>query len=474
LGDKDGSLICDFRDCEYKCFPELDDGDLDRNTYNETFIIMNLDKILQRIRNLFKEKYVYQKTELLKEVTVMKNYPLDQIYTALSYLINDDNEFITDTLGRMGNLVNIGNYYMFQPVELNDKHISRYDRVTPVPYKRDHLTFVLSDLGEEGASDIGEIITKLKTTYQVILVPQEITSSNRSNWAMSCAWAINNLVKYNSSKFGQSHAVFYTVLQTLAMHHIIDMLTYEEKTLLLRNLYNIEKSLIPFIKSYFDKFKVNTSKYEGIVITDFNKKSKYSILTLKDGKWVVDVTSISDGLGKALLDKFTVDIDIMHDKIGFMAQLKRFNLIFNVKSIYLSSSNRPTKGSSCERGADKKVLIDNINHLLSPDERDIKYVMGAKTGAGARTITKIYDNKGANIKQFPYATDNEGEFIRIKSAFKLNKNKTIRINAFQLCIEQELLFRYFDSIEKDEKRWFFSSVGTIINNIDTIGKKKIN
>jgi len=472
LGDKDGSLICDFRDCEYKCIPSIDDSELDRNTYNETFIIMNLDKILQRIRNLFKEKYIYKKTELLKEVTAMKSYPLDQIYTALSYLINDDNEFITDTLGRMGNLVNIGNYYMFQPVELTDKHISRYDRVTPVPYKRDHLTFILSDLSEQGASDIGEIIIKLKNTYQLLLVPQEITSSNRSNWAMGCAWAINNLVKYNAKKFGESTTSFYIILQTLAMHHIIDILTYEEKILLLRNTASIEKTLLPFVESYFDKFKVNTDKYEGIVITDFKKKSKYSILTLKDGKWIIDTISIEDGLGKAVLDKFTINIDNMHDKIGFMAQLKRFNLIFKVKSIYLSSAHRPTKGSSCERGADKKVLIDNINHLLSPDESDVKYVMGAKIGKGARTITKIYDKEKDSIKQHPYARNKEGEFIKTKRGFKLNHSKTVRLNAFQLCIEQELLFRYFDSIEKDKKRWFFSSVGTIINNIDTIGKEK--
>ena len=472
LGDKDGSLICDFRDCEYKCFPSIDDGEIDRNTYNETFIIMNLDKILQRIRNLFKEKYVYQKTELLKEVTAMKNYPLDQIYTALSYLINDDNEFITDTLGRMGNLANIGTYYMFQPVELTDKHLSRYDRVTPVPYKRDHLTFILSDLSEQGASDIGEIIIKLRNTYQLLLVPQEISSSDRSNWAMGCAWAINNLVTYNARKFGESTTNFYTILQTLAMNHIIDILTYEEKTLLIRNMTSIDKSLVPFVESYFDKFKVNTGKYEGIVITDFNKKSKYSILTLKDGEWVVDSFAIEEGLGKAVLDKFTINIDNMHDKIGFMAQLKRFNLIFKVKSIYLSSADRPTKGSSCERGADKKVLIDNINNLLSPDGSDVKYVMGAKTGKGARTITEIYDKKGKHIKQHPYARDKDGSFIKSNAGFKLNNSKTVRLNAFQLCIEQELLFRYFDSIEKNEKKWFFSSVGTIINNIDTLGKKK--
>ena len=203
LGDKNGSLICDFRDCEYSCNPsiELDEDDINKDTYNENFIIMNLDKILQRIRNLFKEKYIYKKTELLAAVTAIKNYPVDQIYTALSYLIDDDNEFITDSLGRLGHLVNIGDYYMFQPVEITDKHISRYDRVTPIPYKRKEITFLLSDLPEPMSSDVEEIIQKLKLSYKLIITPQEITSNNRNNWAIGCAWAIHNLVKYNSSKF---------------------------------------------------------------------------------------------------------------------------------------------------------------------------------------------------------------------------------------------------------------------------------
>jgi len=468
LGDKDGSLICDFKDCEYKCHPAMDNLTVDRNTYNETFIIMNLDKILQRIRNIFKEMYIYHKNDLLKEVTVIKNYPLDQIYTALSYLIDDNNEFITDPMGRTGNLVNIGNYYMFQPIELTDKHLSRYDRITPIPYKREHLTFILSDLGEQSASDIGEIILKLKTAHRLIIVSQEITSENRSNWARGCAFAINNLVKYNSEKFGHSRSEFHVILQNLAMHHIIDMMNYDEKALLLQNINQVESSLKTFVESYFDIFKTSTGKYKGIVITDFNKKSKYVILTLKQDKWVVDSISIAGGLGKAILEKFSVNINKMHDKIGFMSQLKKFNLVFKVKSIYLSSSGRPTKGSSCERGADKKMLINTINKLLSEDESDMKYVMGAKTGKGARTITQIYDKSGKQIKQHPYVVNEENP-----SEVKLDTNTNVRINAFQLCIEEELLFRYFDSIGKDNKRWFFSSVETVINNIEVIGKNKL-
>ena len=89
-----------------------------------------------------------------------------------------------------------------------------------------------------------------------------------------------------------------------------------------------------------------------------------------------------------------------------------------------------------------------------------------------RTITQIYNKEGVQIKQHPYAVDQDGNFKKTTRGFKLDKSRVVRINAFQLCIEQELLFRYFDSIRFQDKKWFFSSLEAIINNVETIGKKK--
>ena len=54
----------------------------------------------------------------------------------VSYLIDDKNEFITDMFGRLGNLVNIGEYYMFQPIELENIQIPYFERTHPISYKR--------------------------------------------------------------------------------------------------------------------------------------------------------------------------------------------------------------------------------------------------------------------------------------------------------------------------------------------------
>ena len=47
-----------------------------------------------------------------------------QIDTALTFLVDDESNFVFDKLNRRGNVINIGKYYMFQPIELTNKNIS--------------------------------------------------------------------------------------------------------------------------------------------------------------------------------------------------------------------------------------------------------------------------------------------------------------------------------------------------------------
>ena len=62
VGDRPYTAICDYMEkCQYKCHPshKLTKPKLD--TFNEGFIFMNTDKIIQRIRNIFKERHFFQK-----------------------------------------------------------------------------------------------------------------------------------------------------------------------------------------------------------------------------------------------------------------------------------------------------------------------------------------------------------------------------------------------------------------------------
>ena len=58
-------------------------------------------------------------------------------------MIEDRNEPITDKYDRTGYLVNIGDYYLFQPSELREKNVSIYDRSVPIDYKHTMIDFKL-------------------------------------------------------------------------------------------------------------------------------------------------------------------------------------------------------------------------------------------------------------------------------------------------------------------------------------------
>ena len=340
IGDKDNSQICDFTRCEYECNSKVQEiAEIDTTTYNESFIIMNLDKILQRIRLLFKESYVYEKTALVAALVQIKQYPLDQIYTALNFLVNEQNEYITDMLGRLGRLVNIGNFYLFQPVELSvQEPLSRFERETPISYKRDSLIFNLpekipsymtmpQDESKEEIELDASVYDELVTQLGLLQNPGLISTAYKEDWTRSAAWAIRNLSNYNK--------IAKDVLLPLAIDHIIDVLPFKKKVQLLRFITKnneAENPLHIIINNYFNTYILQTEDWKGIVLADFSKSSKksaYTILTFKDGLWIDNKEEIRPDRLFPLFQKFQVkDLSVINNIIGFMVLFKAQLIVF--------------------------------------------------------------------------------------------------------------------------------------------------
>jgi hypothetical protein len=154
IGDKDYSSTCDYMECLYECKPNISRKNIGyrKDIFTDAILTMNTDKIVQRIRDIFRERYFYKRTatskkindissDLIATINYNKKYPIEAIDIALTQLIEDKNEFIIDRYGRYGRLVNIGNYYFFQPLELNNPIIPLRDRQRPVDFKREKIIF---------------------------------------------------------------------------------------------------------------------------------------------------------------------------------------------------------------------------------------------------------------------------------------------------------------------------------------------
>ena len=63
-----------------------------------------------------------------ERINAVKNYSTEQINSALHILITDKSQYMIDILGRQGRLVNIDNFYMFQPIELENKHLTEFTK----------------------------------------------------------------------------------------------------------------------------------------------------------------------------------------------------------------------------------------------------------------------------------------------------------------------------------------------------------
>ena len=177
VGARPYSALCDYMErCEYTCRPTFsngrpiqeqeelyglgDDSDSDSgdesgggrgsdvrvDTFNEKFMSMNLDKIIHKIRELYKDSFFYKKTGrngIIAHVNAIRQYPVAQINLALTQMVSDPNEYVNDKYGRLGRVINVGEYYLFQPIELTDKRISIHERSTPIPYKHTAVEYPL-------------------------------------------------------------------------------------------------------------------------------------------------------------------------------------------------------------------------------------------------------------------------------------------------------------------------------------------
>jgi hypothetical protein len=129
--------------------------------------------ISQEKENIIMSEEVLNNSLMLGETHLVCNYGLVIAYNFMKYRDFDEEEIISnistvckqlnksgnfniikellvyehiqlnlsDKYGRTGYLINIGDYYLFQPSELNDNKISLLDRVIPIPYKHPNFKF---------------------------------------------------------------------------------------------------------------------------------------------------------------------------------------------------------------------------------------------------------------------------------------------------------------------------------------------
>jgi len=455
IGDAPFSPACDYMaTCNYSCRPDkkIDENNLNEDTYNENFIMMNSEKILQRIRMLMKESYFYKKDVLIASIQTPKQYPYVQIYAALTHLIEDNNEFITDRYGRNGRLINIEEYYLFQPIELNDKNISIFDRMVPIDYKHDMINFeikqnILKPVIDNRTIDnrtidnrpidnrtidnrpIGKLTNEDEIESIRFVEGTKIAEELKANFEITREFTKlqkvprgdDNWYKHYGivmKKLSKEYVDIKEYLLEFLIDHMIEILLFKDKLELMNYLYsreNIERGSFEwYAKEYFERKSIATKNLRAIILYNLNKGM---IMVLnEENKWIEsgpeDKTEFVNS--KEAKQSLLFNAKEYNKIVGFIGYEKNNRyLVFKTKDM---ESTRDTGARCDESGKDK--TLKKINDIIGKDK---------------------YTNENTKIKK-----DADGNII------------SEAIGHTELCVIQEIMLRYFDKIKKNDKKWFFS------------------
>jgi hypothetical protein len=436
-------------------------------------MLVNSDKIIQKIKSLMKMRYFYKKNELFKLINIPKKYPTEQIYAALTQIINDNTEYIIDKYGRTGYLINIGDYYLFQPSELNYNNISIYDRSVPINYKHDMIKFriktdaikpvidkrrikekMLEDVEENMDDKVDEnmliegktVLDMMFNNYKLVLNTTSIQRGD-DNWYKLCSVVTKKMSTEEDIIDAISEEERLNILYEVVIEHIVESLMMNETINLLNYMYykkdlleldettdlpdyDIFKKFYTIMESYIHTKILVAKGINGIVLFDGpSRRDNLNIFVLENDMWIPAKPQDKVDLEGAIINKYRTKNNL-NNYVGFIGfETNKKYMVYKVKD----TINKRSTGFRCDQ-AGKENVIKILNYIEMGDK---------------------YTLKGPN-------------------------KKATKDGAKELCVRQELLLRCFEKLKNsnkillniNNKTWFLDTESAIFNEFEKKDKVK--
>jgi len=410
VGDVPYSPNCDYQaSCKYTCINksvELSSEMEDLQSLNK----MN-EFVVKTILYMFKLEHFYKISDFLLKFT------RNQVDYAFTKLI-DEETIIYDKYNRPGKIVNVGEYYLFQPIELNDKQITIFERSVPIDIKmqgimfnmkKDRLQTKRADL--EIDQELNKLLMMDKGVIEIdekdiMLTPQELgvffkkpqilidaeteyikvqrlieypANINKANWYEYCAVVFHQLLNNNIMNKED--------LDEYLIDHMIDCMIYRNKRALLHYLFEIPTH----------------TQFELLLLNGFKRNVQDGYILLYDNESKENKMLIFEKDGNIIRDALPEDIRLrpirkkkkLQQYIGFIDA--RSDYIFKIRDI----TNTRSSGLNCANYK-KPNLLALLNTISAPNVYTAKY--DAKALCVFLEIYMRNHNKYNEIKWF-YSTE---------------------------------------------------------------------
>ena len=435
VGDKPYSAMCDYMEkCQYfedktiKQFRKiLETGNVDDSTYNENFIMTNIDGVINKIKVLFQKQYFYSRKNLIENIRKFRHYSEEQIDNALTILINDDSNVVIDQFNRQGNVINIGEYYFFKPKELDEITVDSI--LKPIEYKMEQIKIKNKDkkLQIETEKDISAYINIMKKMYGKMYLAFYGKETNIKKIDPKSDESWYKYVSASKSKFINAGITNEDLYKYIIEHCVEELITDDKLTILnlIFNELNYEDEIKQIDYKSLKKFETDVKNYFERSIIDY-QNNKF-ILLFND--------NADDNVSLFIFDETNKLIEQPKEQFKLLLKQVEFATAFSSK---YSCSNISCSNINNNYGALKKVSKNSTKNIF-------------------KTFNILESFRGKDCaNQTVHKTRNE-----VRSSIPDIDNYIISSeidNQHGLCSIFEIVLRHYNSGRKDKKIWFFTDV----------------
>lgn len=426
IGDKPYSSLCDYHEnCEYKCnwspnskikYP------VNNDTYNISFGETDIQKCKKVIINLYRNNHSYHLDNIEEEI--LKVYPeMNElfIYTALERLVNNKDEIILDKFSIKGYILYQGDYYIFQPLDLERNDLPLIYRYYPMSnknkkisienYKFDYPNNNKNNLSKNDDSIYDEILEKININ---IRLHSEIVNNNTSNNNFIDAVIGCTLDLLNNN----DEPVF---IKNLLLNYYTNNNNNEFFDRII-NYYKNNNTLINFYQDInYNKSKLNSNKFIGYysydtiyVIDKINKKEKLNNINFQNIKFQKANDEIKNNI--LSIRKIYLKNNVVY---------KNFNIIYGICQSEITKNKKERNFKIVDKTKEEKIITQKLE-------------------ASKRAK---YTGRTCSFYKKP-------DLLPLRDKLNLYSLKSNKVKIDFLCNNIEICLRYNQLINKDGKTWF--------------------
>jgi superfamily II DNA or RNA helicase len=421
INDKPFSPMCDYQEnCNYICNWEPNPRKkypINTDTYNLRFSANDIAKIKKDIKYMFRENIVYH-LNTIEENIINKYNNIDKlfIYTALEELVDNKTEAVYDKFSRKGYIIYRGDYYIFQPFDLDRDELPMIYRMYPSDVKPTKVNLDTVEINYNNTKKENEnkynkfdeesFTNKLLGNIELLInIHIKISTENKKKyiWAV-IGYVIDSLIYKEQTIFIKNILIKY--LQKSNDKYIEDIISYLNNNLELINYYSeisYDKSKIK--NNIFVGFIINNSYYiiDSVDKTKNIKDIKYNKINFiecsKDT--ILKIKAYRNILKKNNVEK---DYNIIYGILEDIKNIKKFKIIDkSVEENIFTKEKQKSKRSIITGRTCSTYHVDKLNEI--------------------RTILGLYEYTGKRKREF-------------------------------YCEELEIYFRYKQLLNNDNKIWF--------------------